>query len=96
VSAICLAPQGVEQDYQKALEWHTKAAEQEHVASLFNLAQMYNEGEGVEQDFPKAVELYTKAAKLGFVSAQFHLAAMYNDIEQKKIEKSNNPSAVHP
>ena len=50
--------QGVRQDYQKAFEWYTKAANQGHAKAQFNLGVMYEEGQGVRQDYRKAKERF--------------------------------------
>ena len=56
---------GVKQDYKKAFEWYTKAAERKLKEAQFNLAIMYAEGKGVEQDFKEAFKWFTKAAEQG-------------------------------
>ena len=48
--------EGVRQDYAKALEWYTKAANQGVAEAQFNLGLMYENGEGVRQ--------YTVTAKV--------------------------------
>ncbi|MEB3736273.1 hypothetical protein ULF88_24320 [Halopseudomonas pachastrellae] len=53
---------GVEQDYAKAFELYSEAAEQGDAAAEFSVAYMYDFGEGVELDDLKAVEYYTRAA----------------------------------
>jgi hypothetical protein len=68
---------GVRQDYAKAFEAWTKAAEQGHGAAQFNLGLMYSDGTGAVQDRAKAFEWYTKAANSGVADAQFNLGAMY-------------------
>lgn len=68
---------GVRQDYQKAVEWYTKAANQGDAIAQFNLGLMYSEGQGVRQDYQKAFEWYTKAANQGFAIAQYNLGWMY-------------------
>ena len=46
---------GFEEDYKKAVYWHTKAAEQNEHKSQDVLALMYYNGEGVEQDDGQAI-----------------------------------------
>ena len=58
------------QDFEKAAELYTKAAEQGLSLAQNNLANLYYYGQGVEQDYVKAAELYTKAAEQGFAEAQ--------------------------
>uniref|UniRef100_UPI002593A415 tetratricopeptide repeat protein n=1 Tax=uncultured Psychrobacter sp. TaxID=259303 RepID=UPI002593A415 len=57
--------EGVRQDYAKAVEWYTKAANQDVPVAQYNLGLMYNKGEGVRQDYAKALEWYIKAANQG-------------------------------
>lgn len=56
---------GVERDYEKSLEWFTKAAEQGHVHAQTELGSKYKSGEGVERDVEKSVYWYIKAGEQG-------------------------------
>ena len=67
--------QGVKQDYSKAVEWYTKAAEWDANAQI-NLGTCYYNGQGVKQDYSKAVEWYTKAAEWN-ANAQIDLGNCY-------------------
>ena len=69
--------EGVEQDYAKAIEWYTKAADLGDADAMNNLGYMYEHGVGVEQDGAKAVEWYIKAADLGNTTAMNRLGYMY-------------------
>ena len=53
---------GVNQDYAKAVEYYTRAAQQGHAAAQCGLGFCYKNGEGVTQDYKKAAEWFTKAA----------------------------------
>ncbi len=68
---------GVEQDYQQALLWFTKAAEAGDVKAQFKLGDMYASGEGVAKDQGQAVRWFRKAAEAGNIAAQFNLGQMY-------------------
>jgi len=68
---------GVTQDYKKAVEWFTKAAEQGNAKGQNNLGVLYENGKGVTKDKAKAVEWYTKSAEQGYATGQNHLGAMY-------------------
>ncbi|MBL0942195.1 MAG: SEL1-like repeat protein, partial [Alphaproteobacteria bacterium] len=70
--------QGVEQSYEKTLEWYQKAAEQGDAKAESNLGSMYAFGQGVEQSYERAVEWWKKAAEHGRAGAQFNLATMYH------------------
>ena len=64
---------GVPQDYAKAVEWYTKAAEAGNLTAQFNLGLIYEKGRGVKQDYAQAVSWYTKAAEQGAIEAQYNL-----------------------
>ena len=70
---------GVAQDFIKAAEWYTKAADQGFPHGQTNLGRCYLDGEGVTQDLGKAVELFTKAAEQGFSMGQLNLGFCYNE-----------------
>ncbi|WP_171251809.1 tetratricopeptide repeat protein, partial [Acinetobacter baumannii] len=50
---------GVTQDYKKAFEWYSKAANQGNAEAQNNLGAMYALGQGVEQNYKKAFEWYS-------------------------------------
>ena len=45
---------GVDKNVSKAVEWYTKAAEQEDVYAEIMLADMYEDGWGVDKNVSKA------------------------------------------
>ena len=45
---------GVSQDYEKAFEWWSKAAEQGNTGAQFHLGWMYANGKGVPKDYVMA------------------------------------------
>jgi TPR repeat protein len=53
---------GVPQDYQEALKWYRKAAEQGNTHAQNSLGRMYANGKGVPQDFVRDHMWYTFAA----------------------------------
>ena len=65
---------GVQQSYEKAVKWYTKAAKQGHVKAQYNLGNCYLNRRGIEQDYKyaeeDALEWYTEAAKQGYAPAQ--------------------------
>ena len=65
--------QGVQQDYQQAVQWYRKAAEQGNADAQNNLGLMYANGQGVKQDYQQAVQWFRKAAEQGDASAQINL-----------------------
>jgi TPR repeat protein len=69
--------EGVQQDYMKALEFTSKAADKGHRDAQAFLGALYLEGSGVQQDYKKAEKWFIKAAEQGAVQAQTNLGAMY-------------------
>lgn len=67
----------IQQDYDQAVYWFTKAAEQGYPAAQFDLAICYANGTGVEKDERQAVYWYTKAAEQEHTTAQFNLGVCY-------------------
>lgn len=64
-------------DFEKAVYWYKKAAEQDEQYALNNLGICYERGLGVSQNKEMAFRCYYKAAALGFSHAQCHLAHCY-------------------
>ena len=62
--------QGVDVNYNKAVEWCEKAAKQGHALAQGNLGAMYYKGQGVDQDDSMAMRWYAKAAAQGNEQAQ--------------------------
>lgn len=62
--------ENVPQDYSKAFEWYSKAANQGLAEAQFSLGFMYENGEGISQDYSKAFEWYSKAADQGIAEAK--------------------------
>ena len=65
------------QNYELAVQWWEKSAEQGLCDAQYNLGVCYDIGRGVSKDVGKAVEWYLKAAKLGFIDAQYILGRYY-------------------
>ena len=68
---------GVEQDFAKALEYYTMAAEQNDPNALNNLGSLYFNGIGTPADPKKALSLFNKSAELGNEYAAVNLAFIY-------------------
>ncbi len=69
--------EGASKDYEKAMQWFRKAAEQDHVTAQFFLGSMSDKGKGTPRNYAQAVCWYRKAAEQGDVAAQHHLGLMY-------------------
>lgn len=61
----------------KARKWFEKAAAQEHLKSMFQLALMLQKGEGGSRDPKRAVHFLTVASENGLGEAQHALAIIY-------------------
>ena len=53
--------EGVEKNYEKAVEWYRKSAKQGYASAENNLGFMYENGFGVEKDYKKAFDWYCQA-----------------------------------
>ena len=75
-------------NFEEAVKWWRKAAEQGFAEAQYNLGQIYGRGEGVAQDYAEAVKWYRKSAEQGDADAQYALGWMYrngNGVTQDKI-----------
>ncbi|HQT80676.1 MAG: hypothetical protein B7Z60_01175 [Ferrovum sp. 37-45-19] len=64
-------------EFNNALIWFNKAAQQNNPVALNNLGFLFSEGVGVKADSPKALVYYKRAAELGNLDADNNLALMY-------------------
>ncbi|MBR2274702.1 MAG: SEL1-like repeat protein, partial [Lachnospiraceae bacterium] len=63
---------GVDQDYEKAMEWFLKAAEAGRTSAMNYIARMYALGQGVKEDNEEALSWYQKAAEAGDTTAMIN------------------------
>ena len=66
-----------EGNWEEAVSWFCKAAEQGDAEAQLHLGVMYSEGLGVEQSIEKAAEWYRRAAEQGNADAQVVLGCCY-------------------
>ena len=66
-----------QQDYKKAVEWWSKAAEQEYAPAQYVLGIAYIEGKGAPQDYKTAIQWLQKSAEQGNQDAQIKLGWLY-------------------
>ncbi len=64
-------------DYQLAIKWYKKSAEQNYKSAFFNLGELYINGEGVTKDLKKAVEYYILGANHNSLDCIYNLACCY-------------------
>ena len=68
--------QGVAQDYQQAMAWSRKAADDGIAVAMYNIGVGYDHGQGVVQDYQQAMAWYRKAADAGDENAKKRLAEL--------------------
>lgn len=66
---------GVEQDYERAREWLSQAAQSGRADTLYLLAVTNH----LLRDYDEAIKGYRKAAKLDYSAAYYQLAVMHRD-----------------
>ena len=76
---------GVEQSYEKALEWINKAAEQGISRAEFEKAVMYVNGQGVPPSEEKALQYIKEASSKGEATAQFTLGLIHYIEREHKV-----------
>ena len=72
---------GVALDYEKAVFWYQKAAEQGNADAMLQLALCYRKGHGVDGDQEECVKWLKKSAEKGVAKAQYYLASYYEEGE---------------
>ena len=68
---------GNSQDFQKAFDYFTTAAQEGNADAICMLGYMYEKGTGVTQDYDKAFDFYKKASEQNQSGAQNSLGRMY-------------------
>ena len=69
--------EGVDRDYQEALNWLTRAADLGHAGAQAKIGFMHTDGLGVKQDYGKAFDWFSRAAKGGSVDGMYNLGIFY-------------------
>ncbi|KAK5828185.1 hypothetical protein F5H01DRAFT_375916 [Linnemannia elongata] len=69
---------GILQDYEQAMTWYLKAANQRSAPAQYAIGSLYDHGQGVPQDYEQAMDWYLKAANQGNVLAQFNVGFLYS------------------
>ena len=97
---------GVDQDYEKALQLFMEAYEAGSMKAARYIGMMYEQGLGVEQDYKKAAEYYAKGVEAGDLTSGYYLGLLYEQglgMEQDyakaaelfaTVEASENKSAT--
>jgi uncharacterized protein len=71
------ASAGQKQNFDLAMKWFLRAANQGNPAALNMVGYMHDMGEGAAEDPKEAVRWYVKSADKGFDIAQYNLGVMY-------------------
>ena len=85
--------QDVAQDYQAAIDWYKKAAQQNHIQAQYTLGNLYKTGREkiISVDTPRAALWFQRAATQQYAPAQYELGRLYHygapDFE-KNIQKA--------
>lgn len=88
---------GVPQNYQDAIRWLRKAADQRCAPALNRLGVCYEKGLGVPKNPKTAVSFYRKAANLGDADSQISIATCYlNGSGLKKIPLRRSCGSAKP
>jgi TPR repeat protein len=64
-------------NYEQALHWYQKAADQNHRLAQFNLGQMFAQGQGMPRSDSMALMWVRRAADGGDAGAQFNMGDRY-------------------
>src|SRR5689334_2933021 len=78
----------VQQDWNLAFHWYTRAAELGNPEAENNLGSLYLNGNGCDRDPAKAIHFYRKSAEQGVATAQYNLAKRYLHGQRKWFEKA--------
>lgn len=65
------------ENYEEAVKWFQKAADQGHAEAQFSLGVMYHAGLGVQKNRAESAKWHEKSSQQGNKKAQFCLAEMY-------------------
>jgi hypothetical protein len=69
--------EGVERDDKTALQWHEKAAAEDHTKAEVQLGYMHAHGFGTKLDFAQAAKWYRRAALKGDTTAEHNMGLQY-------------------
>jgi len=77
LGSLYIHGQGVPIDYDEALYWTRRAAEQGEVTGQFNMGSIYAAGLGVERDYREAAHWFHLAAEQNDAISRYNLAILY-------------------
>ncbi|AZS49980.1 sel1 repeat family protein [Entomomonas moraniae] len=65
------------QDYQQAMQWYLKAADEGNTDAMYNIGNLYAKGEGVEWSYQQAMQWWLKAADKGHINSMLMIGGYY-------------------
>jgi len=68
---------GVPPNFDEAVKWYRRAADQRYAPAERNLGRMYEDGHGVTRNYDEAVKWYRRAAAQGLIPAYHSLGSVY-------------------
>lgn len=71
--------EGLAQNYEQALTWYRRAADQGYLPAVFYLGYMQLKGLGITKDAAKGLELMLQAARGGLNSSLYALGTIYEE-----------------
>jgi TPR repeat protein len=77
VGAMYYGGYGTPQDFERAVEWYRRSADQEYGPAMLNLGLTYLTGQGVARDDTQARRWLLRAAELELPVAQYSLGSVY-------------------
>jgi len=89
-----LAAASVPQNYERALQWYQKAADQNHRLAQFNLGQMFAQGQGVTRNDSMALMWFQRAADGGDAGAQYNMGDRYSRSGMRGFETDSSESRI--
>ena len=81
---------GVVEDYEEALKWYRKAAEEGYAIGQGSLGYVYLKGEGVKQDFVHAYMWFNIAGQNGDEKAKTRKNNLKKEMTPSQVEEAKN------
>ena len=85
--------EGVPINYDEAMKWYRKAADQGHADAQTNLGLIYATGRGVPKNFIKAYVWYSIAFASGNEMAKKNLEILRSEMTPKQVSQAQNEAA---
>ncbi len=83
-----LGQAGLKPDFNEAMKWLQRAAQQGDPSAMYRVGYMYYGGQGVAQSVPEAIRWFKKSAESGFAIAQFTLGNLFAEGRNLRLNYS--------